>query len=204
MIGSLKGTIAVLEQAGESTLECIVDVHGVGYRVLLSPGHGADLGPIGAPVSLAVHTYVREGAITLYGFLDIEERKMFEVLLNAHGVGPSLALSILGAHSPSALVDVVASGDVDALMIVPGVGRKTAQRLLVELGQRFEMSANKLPDLRPHEPSTGSLARSELRAALVELGYGSEEIRIALEASKGQGSVEELLRDALRELAPRP
>jgi Holliday junction DNA helicase RuvA len=203
VIGSLKGVIAHLESATENAIECIVEVNGVGYRVLLSPGHGAKLGPVGAPVDLAIHTYVREGAITLYGFSDVSERKMFELLLNAHGVGPSLALSILGVHNPTALVHVVSAGDIDALMIVPGVGRKTAQRLIVELGQRFDSIAIHLPDGQLSD-SSESLARADVRTALSELGYSTEEIRVALEKTTGDKSVEELLRNALRELAPRP
>ncbi|MDA8292246.1 MAG: Holliday junction branch migration protein RuvA [Actinomycetota bacterium] len=204
MIGSLRGTLVERVAAGESSVDLVVDVGGVGYRVLVSARCAAWVGPVGADAALAVHTHVREGAITLYGFPDASERRAFELLIGAPGIGPALALAILGTYEPAELARAVAEGDVDALVAVPGVGRKTAARLVVELGQRAEQIAG-LPDARAVVPRAFGRppgATGEVAEALAALGYASEEIRGALQRIGSEGSVESLLRDALRELAP--
>ena len=144
-----------------------------------------------------MHTHVREDAIVLYGFAHADERRCFEALLGAHGVGPSLALAILSALSPAALSTAVLEDDVDTLCLVPGVGKKTAARLLLELKARLD-----LPTLGggASAPAAGGTARGEARAALSELGYGPEEIAVALDGLDAGASVEELVRAALREL----
>jgi Holliday junction DNA helicase RuvA len=197
MIGSLRGTV----EMRTADCEVIVDVGGVGYRVSVTTGAAASLGPAGSPVNLHVHTHVRDDAIVLYGFLHDDERRCFEALLGAHGVGPALALAILSALSPAALSTAVLEDDIDALCAVPGVGRKTAARLVLDLKSRLS-----LPDLSRDVtvPSgQGRSARAEARAALAELGYGPEEIRGALESVKVDAGVEETLRLALRELVSR-
>jgi Holliday junction DNA helicase RuvA len=202
VIGSLRGTFAA--RPGES--EVIVEVAGVGYRMTVSTPTMASLGQVGAEVYLHVHTHVREDAIILYGFLHDDERRCFEVLLGAHGVGPALALAILSQLSPAALTTALLEEDASALCTVPGVGRKTAARLLIDLKSRLD-----LPDFSISGPigSTDPVgqARAEVRAALVELGYGPDEIRGALERvgpdDDRDGGVEELLRGALQELASR-
>jgi holliday junction DNA helicase RuvA len=201
MIGSLRGS--VVARPAES--EVIVEVGGVGYRLTVSTPTVAALGPIGAEAFFYVHTHVREDAIVLYGFLHDDERRCFEVLLGAHGVGPALALAILSQLSPAALTTALLEEDVDALCAVPGVGRKTAARLLIDLRNRLE-----LPDLSavgvPGTSAQVGRARAEVRAALVELGYGPDEIRGALErlgTDDSEECVEDLLRGALRELASR-
>jgi Holliday junction DNA helicase RuvA len=195
VIGSLRGTFVDRPGPGE----VLVDVHGVGYRVSVPTSVLASVGPIGAEAFLHVHTHVREDAIVLYGFLHADERRCFEALLGAHGVGPSLALAILSSLSPASLSTAVLEDDVDTLCLVPGVGKKTAARLLLELKARLE-----LPSLGGGTPiSVGEdrSGRGEVRAALTELGYGPDEIRGALERLPDDGPVEELLRSALRELA---
>ena len=119
MIGSLRGTL--LDRP--STGEVIVEVQGVGYRVSTPTPVRAGLGGPGTAVFLHVHTHVREDAIVLYGFAHADERRCFEALLGAHGVGPSLALAILSALSPAALSTAVLEDDVDTLCLVPGVGK---------------------------------------------------------------------------------
>ena len=195
MIGSLRGTL--IDRPGPG--EVLVDVQGVGYRALVPTSVLASVGPVGSETFLHVHTHVREDAIILYGFLHADERRCFEALLGAHGVGPSLALAILSSLSPATLSTAVLEDDVDTLCLVPGVGKKTAARLLLELKARLQL------------PSLGGGAavpvgedrsdRGEVRAALVELGYGPDEIRGALEQVADEGPVEDLLRSALRELA---
>jgi Holliday junction DNA helicase RuvA len=186
-------------RSGEA--EIVVEVGGVGYRVAVTTGTAAALGPTGSAVFLHVHTHVREDAIVLYGFAHDDERRCFEALLGAHGVGPALALAVLSTLSPAALSTAVLEDDVDTLCAVPGVGRKTAARLLIDLKSRLD-----LPDLSGTGPLAGDAgrsARSEARAALAELGYGPEEIRRAVEGLGEDLGVEEMLRLALRELAAR-
>ncbi|MGH9300010.1 MAG: Holliday junction branch migration protein RuvA, partial [Acidimicrobiales bacterium] len=149
-----------------------------------------------------VHTHVREGAITLYGFAGTDERQTFELLLGAHGVGPALALAIGSVHGPVRLSEIVTGGDADSLTLVPGVGKKTAARLLMELKARYDqldLSATGIAAMTGGEPS----AAGDVAEALSQLGYGPEEVRAAMRSLPGDGSVEELLRLALREVAPR-
>jgi holliday junction DNA helicase RuvA len=200
VIGALSGVLAALED-GDASATALVDVAGVGYEVIVSARHARELGPGGSDVRMSVHTHVREGAITLYGFPNRKERRLFDLLISAHGIGPALALGILSVHSPESLALAVVSSDVEALCLVPGVGRKTAQRLLVELAGRISSEESVLAP--PLADGAQSDAASELREALAALGYAPEEIRTAIERVSNDGSVEELLREALFELAPR-
>jgi holliday junction DNA helicase RuvA len=201
VIGSLRGTFAA--RTGET--EVIVEVGGVGYRVSVTTATASSLTTVGSAVFLHVHTHVREDAIVLYGFLHDDERRCFDALLGAHGVGPALALAILSALSPAALSTAILEDDLGTLCLVPGIGRKTAARLLIDLKSRLD-----LPDLHASDLAPGGATHSpkaEVRAALTELGYGPDEIRSALErlgdAGDDEHSVETLLRSALRELASR-
>ncbi len=203
MIASLRGVVTERTSTGDFAVDLVVDVAGVGYRLFCAPRTAASA-QVGHEASFAVHTHVREGAITLYGFASPEERTAFELLLGAHGVGPGLALAILSIHGPHELAQVIASGNVAALKLVPGVGQKTAARLLLELQARFDYLG---PDAELHNgvsavdrPPTPA---AEVGEALAQLGYAPEEIRAAIRALPGEGSVEELLRLALRNLAPR-
>jgi Holliday junction DNA helicase RuvA len=194
MIGSLRGALVDRPAPGE----VIVDVGGVGYRVSVPNSLLAGLGGTGTEVFLHVHTHVREDAIVLFGFAHADERRCFEALLGAHGVGPSLALAILSSMSPAALSTAVLEDDLDTLCLVPGVGKKTAARLLLELKARLD-----LPTLGGNGPGGGAIGspRGEARAALVELGYGPDEIRGVLDAVDDGESAEDMVRSALRELA---
>lgn len=203
MIASLRGLVTERRAAGDSAVELVVDVAGVGYRLLVAPGTAAGL-QLGHEAFLAVHTHVREGAITLYGFSSAEERTAFELLLGAHGVGPGLALAILSVHGPAELARVIANGNVDALKLVPGVGQKTAARLLLELQARFDLlSTDGALGAGTSQPNRTTSVASEVSEALAQLGYAPDEVRTAMRALPGEGSVEELLRQALRSLAPR-
>jgi Holliday junction DNA helicase RuvA len=127
----------------------------------------------------------------------------FEALIGAHGVGPAVALALLSVHSPGALRRAVHSDDADALMLVPGIGRKTATRLLIELKSRLDPTGDEI-DIRLVDGSEllgGGSAKADVRAALAGLGYGADEIRHALAQLPPDGAVEEQLRMALRELA---
>jgi Holliday junction DNA helicase RuvA len=159
---------------------------------------------LGEEAALSVHTHVRESAITLYGFASAEERNAFELLLGAHGVGPGLALAILSTHGPGELAQVVATGDVEALKLVPGVGQKTAARLLLELQARFDYLSPEGASLNgSRQPDRPPSVAAEVGEALAQLGYSPEEVRATIRALPGEGTVEELLRLALRNLAPR-
>jgi Holliday junction DNA helicase RuvA len=136
--------------------------------------------------------------MVLFGFPTRDERDTFEVLIAASGVGPKLALAILSVHSPTALRKSLADDDVDALVLVPGVGKRTAQRLLVDLKARLDVPDL---DLGGGPVSDATSARSEVRDALVNLGYSTDEVREVLSGLAEEGTVEELLRGALRALA---
>jgi Holliday junction DNA helicase RuvA len=190
MIGSLRGT--VLERTEESY--ALIEVGGVGYLVSVTPRTLAELEP-GASTFLYVHHHIREDAQTLFGFLHRDERTTFQVLIATHGIGPALALAILGTHAPGALVDIVAGNDIGALTLVPGVGKKTAERLLVELRNRLS-----LPMLDPLPVTAGGKASvvGDVREALTGLGYGPEEIREALRELSADSDASSMLRDALK------
>jgi holliday junction DNA helicase RuvA len=192
VIGSLRGT--VLERG--ATGEAIVEVGGVGYRVLAPVRALAALIP-GEPAFLFTHLHVREDALVLYGFPTRDERDTFEALIGANGVGPKLALAICSVHSPAALRRALIDDDVDALTLVPGVGKRTAQRLLLELKARLDMPGFGGGDVDT-APAT---SRVQVREALAGLGYGPDEVRDALATLPDDGPVEQLLRDALRRLA---
>ena len=191
MIGSLRGTVLERDASGEA----LVEVGGVGYRVLVPLSTLPGLEPGGATF-LFTHLHVRDDAMVLYGFPTREERETFEVLLGAAGVGPALALKILSVHSPNQLGRAVAEEDLAALTLVPGVGKRTAERLLVELRARLELPAGDVT-------ATGGAAdaRAEVRQALAGLGYGPDEIREAMAHVPDEGPVDDLLRAALQALA---
>lgn len=198
MIGSLRGTL--LDRA--VTGEILVEVAGVGYRVQAGPVTAARLGDLGAEVFVWTHHHVREDAETLYGFATRSERDAFEALLGAHGVGPALALAILSVHPPANLARVLADDDVAALCLVPGVGKKTAARLLIELKTRLDVP---LSDTGPGGGAEvdgvgSSSARADVRDALAGLGYGPEEIAEATRELP-DGDAGDLLKEALRRLA---
>ena len=192
MIGSVRGS--VLERLASG--EVLVEVGGVGYRVLVPLGAVPALMP-GGPAFLFTHLHVRDDALVLYGFPTREERDTFEVLLGAAGVGPKLALAILSVHSPAALRRALLDDDLDALTMVPGVGKRTAARLQVDLKARLDVP---IIDLVEAEGSTTS-ARAEVREALTGLGYAPDEVRSVIGQLPDDGAVEDLLRDALKRLA---
>jgi holliday junction DNA helicase RuvA len=211
VIGSLRGVILDRVTRAGQAAEVILEVGGVGYRVVVPTGAVSQLGPPGSAAFLHVHTHVREDAIVLYGFPTREERSCFEELIGAHGVGPAVALALLSVHTPAALLRAVESDDAEALMLVPGIGKKTATRLLMELKSRLSLDLDD-PDLRvvagaaatgngSTAPADAASTRTEVRTALASLGYGADEIRLVLARLPAEGRVEDQLRLALREMA---
>jgi holliday junction DNA helicase RuvA len=191
MIGSVRGTVIERTASGEA----LVEVGGVGYRVNVPAGALSALHP-GNAAFLFTHLHVREDAMVLYGFPSRDERDTFEALIGTTGVGPKLALAMLSVHSPSSLRRALLEDDLAALTLVPGVGKRTAQRLLVELKSRLEV-----PELDLSEAGGGPAPRAEVRAALAGLGYGTDEVRDVVAQLPEDGSVEDLLREALKLLS---
>lgn len=198
MIGSLRGTLLDRTTSGE----VLIEVAGVGYRVQLAPVSSVGIGELGREVFVHVHHHVREDAQTLYGFRTRDERISFEALLGAHGVGPSLALAILSVHDPDVLRQVVAESDLDALCLVPGVGKKTGQRLLMELKGALDVpELAESGDLGGPDTGLPVSARGDVREALAGLGYGPDEIRAVLRDLPDSGDASDLLKQALQRLA---
>jgi len=195
MIGSLRGVLQERLEDGQ----VLVEVAGVGYRVTVTPTTSVSVGEVGQEIFLHIHHHFRESDQTLFGFLSRQERRCFETLLSAHGVGPSLALAVLGVHGPNELVRLIAEEDVSSLCLVPGIGKKTASRLLIELKDSLDISA----ELDAVNTGTGADRHSamvEVQEALGGLGYSLEEIRPVLADLAGDDpSV--LLREALQRLA---
>ncbi len=184
MISRLRGTLVA-----RRAQHCVVDVGGVGYRVTTPPN--AKLPARGEAVELEISTYVREDAFVLYGFPDEDTRDLFELLLGCQGVGPKVALACLSVLSSDALVAAVRTQDIASLTVVPGIGKRSAEKLIFELGPKLGADSV-VPE------SAG--AHSEVRDALGGLGYGDKEIGRALAAIPDGGDTGELLRAALRAL----
>jgi Holliday junction DNA helicase RuvA len=191
MIGSLRGE--VVERNADGTV--LLEVAGVGYLVTVSLRAIPELEP-GSQAYLLIHHHVREDAETLFGFTSKDDKSTFQTLLATHGVGPTLAMAVLATHPPAALVDIVASNDVAALQLVPKVGKKTAERLIVELKNRLSLD---VLDVVPSDSASGSSVAA-VREALSGLGYGAEEIREALRVLPSDTDSSTLLRDALKTL----
>jgi holliday junction DNA helicase RuvA len=188
MIGSLRGTVLERLDSGAVLLE----VGGVGYLVSVTPRTLAELEPTSSAF-LYVHHHIREDAQTLFGFLRRDERTAFDQLIATHGVGPALAMAMLATHTPAALVDIVAANDLGALTLVPGVGKKTAERLLIELRNRLS-----LPVLDPVGNAPGGSHIGDVREALIGLGYGADEVRDVLRDLPTSSDASGLLREALK------
>jgi Holliday junction DNA helicase RuvA len=182
--------------------ELVLDVAGVGYRVTIPLSTFYRLGEPGTEVSLLTHTHVREDTFALFGFLTPSEQALFERLISVAGVGPRLAVGILSGIEAPDLVGALRSGDVVRLTRIPGVGRKTAERLVVEL-------KDKMDGLEGAEPAAGAAPggpQDDLVAALVHLGYSRGEARRGVEKALEEGTdgrFEDLLRRTLRILSGR-
>lgn len=195
MIGQLRGRLA-----DKRPNQLLVDVSGVGYLVAVPLSTYAALGDLHTEVTLLIHTHVREDALTLYGFLSAREKHFFEMLLSASGVGPTLALKILSGMSVEELVPAIRTGDVVRLTRIPGVGRKTAERIVVELKDKLE--AVVIAGERPAVASPAG-AEADVASALVNLGYDqrASESAVAEARRAGNGNFEKLLRAALQALS---
>jgi len=184
--------------------EAVVDVGGVGYRVTIPLSTFYRIGEPGAEVTLLTHTHVREDALALFGFLTATEQALFERLIAVSGVGPKLAVSILSGIEAPDLVAALRSGDVLRLTRIPGVGKKTAERLVLELKDKMQALAAATPEEAPGAPV--SSPKEDLVSALVHLGYSRPEAERGVDRALkdgGDGRFEDLLRRTLRILSGR-
>lgn len=180
----------------------IVDVQGVGYEAYVPLSTFYDLGEPGSEISLRIHTHVREDALALYGFATMLELQLFERLITVSGIGPKLALAVLSGIEPDTLVVAVRNGDVARLTAIPGIGKKTAERIGLELKDKM---AGFLPaeGAAPAVLASESL-KSDVLSALLNLGYHRPLAERALDAAlkaPGERTVEKTLKQALRELS---
>ena len=191
MIGSLRGRIA-----SKTPPQLTVDVGGLGYELEAPMSTFFHLPAVGEEVRLLTHLVVREDAHVLYAFATDEERRLFRSLIKVSGVGPKIALALLSGISVTAFAECVRREDIAALTRIPGVGRKTAERLIVEMRDRL---AAPLPGSGPGAVATGTRAESEAYGALVALGYRpAEATRLLKAVGPGTHSTEELIRRALQ------
>ncbi|MDP7115058.1 MAG: Holliday junction branch migration protein RuvA [Myxococcota bacterium] len=201
MIASLRGELTVLTAEG-----VVIDVGGVGYDVRVPATTLATLPPVGEIISLVILTQVREDAITLYGFRSTDERDLYLALISINQIGPKLAIAILGNITPVELVEAIGLGDTKRLSMIPGVGKKSAQRMILELRDKLPQQMPELPGAAatPVAASPASV-RGDLVEALEGLGFRRAEIQATLKTLKPKAdeTLEELLRRALSELSPK-
>ena len=199
MIAALRGTLAE-KQPGR----IVVDVGGVGYEVQIPLSTYYAVGERGAEVSLRIHTHVREEALLLFGFLTRLELDLFERLIGINGVGPRLALAVLSGIEPPALVQAIRTADVARLTGIPGVGKKTAERIALELKDKLAAAAAaaETDGAAPAGDGVGGL-RGDVISALLNLGYQRPSVERAVNVvlKRTPGDFEATLRQALRELA---
>lgn len=203
MIGRLRGTVAERSLDGS----CILDVNGVGYEVFVPLGTLGRLPQPPEPVTLYVHTHVREDAFVLYGFASVEDRTAFRTLLGVSNVGPKIAMGILGAMDARALAAAIASQDPKRFKGIPGIGKRTVERILLELRDKLGFvslgAAAPVPSpSRAALPNSAPLA--QIAGALVSMGFKPHEADRAVaaiaEGSEGK-TMEALLKDALAQLS---
>jgi Holliday junction DNA helicase RuvA len=195
MIALLTGVIA-----HKSPDHIILDVQGVGYRVLIPFSTYYELPGEGGAASLHIHTSVREDAIQLYGFRTRLEKSFFQLLISVSGIGPKMARDILSNIQPAPLAQALAQGDVHKLSTIPGIGKKTAERLVLELKDKAgKLDLSSLPAFEAREIPTEDVM-DDVVSALLNLGYKEPQVRKALAGldASGGATVEELLKQALK------
>jgi len=196
MIGQLRGRLT-----DKRPNQVLVDVGGVGYIVQVPLSTYATLGELHTEVTLLIHTHVREDTLSLYGFLSSREKHLFEMLLSASGVGPSLALKILSGMSVEELVPAIRGSDLARLTKIPGVGRKTAERMVVELKDKLDAVTVEVE--RP-APSSPAGIEADVVSALVNLGYEARAAESAVTEARresGGANFEKMLRASLQSLS---
>ncbi len=200
MIASLTGRLAF-----KAPTYLILDVHGVGYEVCIPLSTYYGLPNLSESTSLSVHTHVREDAIQLFGFLTLQEKEAFVLLTSVSGVGPKLALSVLSALPVSNLVSAIQSGDVEKLTTVPGIGNKSASRLVLELKDKVgKLNPGLAPAIDSSRQGQDAVFDDAL-SALVNLGYRPQDAKEALKQVKKSHAesivLKDMIRESLKELA---
>jgi holliday junction DNA helicase RuvA len=186
VIGALQGKVETID-----TDRIVLSVGGVGFEVRVTPKAVQDVGPSGSDVLLHTHLHVREDALDLYGFVDRRDRDVFRLLLAASGVGPKLAMAMMGTLGTEEIRRAVVAEDAAALTVVPGIGTRSAQKLVLELRPRL---AGAEADV------VGSGTRAQIREALEGLGYATAEVSEVVAALPDELGVEQGLRLALQQL----
>jgi len=206
VIAHLRGTVAGVAPDG-----AVIEVGGVGMRVQCTPGTLATL-RLGEPAQVSTSLVVREDSLTLFGFASDDERNIFELLQTASGVGPRLALAMLAVHTPDALRRAVATEDLNALILVPGIGKKGAQRIVLEMKDRLGPPGDGTGGLSGLRPSSRVPAwRDQVQSGLVNLGWQARDADLAITALEEDGTINgsggadvdvaTVLRAALRKLS---
>jgi Holliday junction DNA helicase RuvA len=205
MIAHLSGTLL-----SKQATSVIVDVGGVGYEVTIPLSTFYDLEEMGEIVQLRIYTHVREDTLQLYGFKTIRERELFLKIISVSGIGPKLGITLLSGMSADELIAAIRTNDLARLTLIPGIGRKTAERLVIELREKVAAltSAQVEETLTMRAAATGETRQDDVRAdalsALLNLGYQRLSAEKALDSAIGEGgelSVETVLRRVLRKLA---
>ena len=192
MIAFLEGTVA-----GKTLTSAYVNVGGVGFEVGMSSSSLEKLPETGKPVAVFTYLQVRDDAMALYGFLSLEEKALFEKLIAVSGVGPKVALAALSSYSPSQLADLIAAQDVAAVQRIPGIGKKTASRIILELKGSFD---EMLGGLTAAPADAKGIALAGAREALLSMGFTSAETDLALKGAPADGTEQALLQYALKKL----
>ena len=196
MIGMLRGKVWEIQSD-----RVVLDVHGVGYLLTVSNGLLAKLRP-GQDVVLYTHVFLREDELSLYGFASLEEKQLFLEMLGVSGIGPKAAMAILSTFGAAQVQSAIASENLSLLTKVPGIGKKTAQRLVLELKEKFKTSLSGLTGTRFEPIDIPPSAHSEALETLLALGFSLEEARGALGRVVQEGiTTEEQVKQALRFLA---
>lgn len=197
MIGWLDGTVVDKHQPGK----LVLNVHGVGYDVETSLNTFFQLDTLNGSVGLHIHTVVREDALLLYGFLDKEERALFRALIKVNGVGPKLAIAILSSITPNEFIQCIRQENATLLTKLPGIGKKTAERLVVEMRDSIKQFAETSSDTL-YKPLNLIRGQDEAISALEALGYKPQEAFKAVnKINDGAKTCEQLIREALQVLS---
>jgi len=189
----------------KSITQCVVDVRGVGYRVVVPLTTFYELPEIGQPVVIHIHTHVREDAVSLYGFHALEERAVFQLMISVSGIGPKLAINILSGIAAGELIRAVTKDDLKRLTGIPGVGKKTAERMILEMKDKAAKFGRETVPAGTVVVRTGDQVKDDAFSALVNLGYKGSMVkevidRIVREARE-LPSLDQLLKQALKTMA---
>lgn len=199
MIATIKGFLSF-----KSAVDIVVEVNGVGYRIFVPLSTFYELPEIGRPVTLNIHTHVKEDAFHLFGFHTAEEKQVFQMMISVSGIGPKLALGVLSGISAGELVEAVSNGDIVRLTGIPGIGKKTAERMVVELKDKMRKL---VPESAAVQEFRDSRVKEDALSALVNLGYRSSAVKNVLDEVARENpavTLEAILKKALKILGRNP